>query len=113
MMKYTLFIMLLAIATPIFPQEVVNDTLQELPKIGIKADRRAQLERAISKLWELDREDQRGTFKFVDYLPMYVMPFRFTDKPTEQPISFEPRPPYTRMARLPARRVKISSELKS
>ena len=47
MMKYTLFIMLLAIATPIFPQEVVNDTLQELPKTGIKADRRAQLERAI------------------------------------------------------------------
>ena len=113
MMKYTLFIMLLAIATPIFPQEVVNDTLQELPKTGIKADRRAQLERAISKLWELDREDQRGTFKFVDYLPMYVMPFRFMDKPTEQPIKFEPRPTYTRMARLPARRGKISSELKS
>ncbi len=34
MMKYTLFIMLLAITTPIFPQEVVNDTLQELPKTG-------------------------------------------------------------------------------
>ena len=113
MMKYTLFIMLLAIATPIFPQEVEKDTLQELPKTGIKADRRAQLERAISKLWELDREDQRGTFKFVDYLPMYVMPFRFTDKPTEQPIKFEPRSTYTRMARLPARRGKISSELKS
>ena len=93
MMKYTLFIMLLAIATPIFPQEVENDTLQELPKTGIKADRRAQLERAISKLWELDREDQRGTFKFVDYLPMYVMPFRFTDKPTEQPISLNPDRP--------------------
>jgi len=57
MMKYTLFIMFLAIATPIFSQEAVNDTLQELPKTGIKADRRAQLERAISKLWELDRED--------------------------------------------------------
>ena len=93
MMKYTLFIMLLAIATPIFPQEVVNDTLQELPKTGIKADRRAQLERALSKLWELDREDQRGTFKFVDYLPMYVMPFRFMDKPTEQPISLNPDRP--------------------
>ena len=47
MMKYTLFIMLLAIATPIFPQEVENDTLQELPKTGIKADRRAQLERGL------------------------------------------------------------------
>lgn len=44
MMKYTLFIMFLAIATPIFSQEAVNDTLQELPKTGIKADRRAQLE---------------------------------------------------------------------
>ena len=37
MMKYTLFIMLLAIATPIFPQEVENDTLQELPKTGNKS----------------------------------------------------------------------------
>ena len=36
MMKYTLFIMFLAIATPIFPQEAVNDTLQELPKTGKK-----------------------------------------------------------------------------
>jgi len=59
--------MFLAIATPIFSQEAVNDTLQELPKTEMKADRRAQLERALSKLWELDREDQRGTFKFVDY----------------------------------------------
>lgn len=58
MMKYTLFIMFLAIATPIFPQEAVNDTLQELPKTGIKADRRAQLERAISygSLTEKTRE---------------------------------------------------------
>lgn len=77
MMKYTLFIMFLAIATPIFSQEAVKDTLQELPKTGIKDDRRAQLERAISKLWELDREDQRGTFKFVDYLPIVRNAFPF------------------------------------
>ena len=76
-MKYTLFIMFLAIATPIFSQEAVKDTLQELPKTAIKADRRAQLERAISKLWELDREDQRGTFKFVDYFTYVRNAFPF------------------------------------
>ena len=52
-----------------------------------------QLERILSKNWELDREDQRGTFKFVDYMPMYVMPFRFTDVPTEQPQSLNPDRP--------------------
>ena len=44
-------------------------------------------------MWELDREDQRGTFKLVEYLPMYIMPFRYTDVPTEQPISLNPDRP--------------------
>ena len=61
------------------------DTLQELPREETEISKTLQLERMISKNWELDREDQRGTFKFVDYMPMYVMPFRFTDVPTEQP----------------------------
>ena len=58
------------------------DTLQELPREETVISKTLQLERMISKNWELDREDQRGTFKFVDYMPMYVMPFRFTDVPT-------------------------------
>ena len=66
------------------------DTLQELPREETEISKTLQLERMISKNWELDREDQRGTFKFVDYMPMYVMPFRFTDVPTEQPQSLNP-----------------------
>ena len=92
-MKYSLLLLFLATSPFIFAQEAINDSLQQLPKAEQKAHRKAQLERALSKMWELDREDQRGTFKFVDYLPMYVMPFRFTDKPTEQPISLNPERP--------------------
>lgn len=92
-MKYSLFILFLAISPFIFSQETIKDSLQELPKVDQKAYRKAQLERTLSKIWELDREDQRGTFKLVEYLPMYVMPFRFTDKPTEQPISLNPDRP--------------------
>ncbi len=92
-MKYSLLLLFLATSPFIFAQEAINDSLQQLPKAEQKAHRKAQLERALSKNWELDREDQRGTFKFVDYLPMYVMPFRFTDKPTEQPISLNPDRP--------------------
>ena len=92
-MKYSLLLLFLATSPFIFAQEAINDSLQQLPKTEQKAHRKAQLERALSKMWELDREDQRGTFKFVDYLPMYVMPFRFTDKPTEQPISLNPERP--------------------
>lgn len=92
-MKHSLFILFLATSPFIFSQDTIKDSLQELPKPEQKAYRKAQLERALSKIWELDREDQRGTFKFVDYLPMYVMPFRFTDKPTEQPVSLNPNRP--------------------
>ena len=92
-MKHSLFILFLATSPFIFSQETIKDSLQELPKVDQKAYRKAQLERALSKIWELDREDQRGTFKLVEYLPMYVMPFRFTDKPTEQPISLNPDRP--------------------
>lgn len=92
-MKHSLFILFLAASPFIFSQKTIKDSLQELPKVDQKAYRKAQLERALSKIWELDREDQRGTFKLVEYLPMYVMPFRFTDKPTEQPISLNPDRP--------------------
>ena len=92
-MKHSLFILFLVTSPFIFSQDTIKDSLQELPKPEQKAYRKAQLERALSKIWELDREDQRGTFKFVDYLPMYVMPFRFTDKPTEQPVSLNPNRP--------------------
>ena len=92
-MKHSLFILFLATSSFIFSQETIKDSLQELPKVDQKAYRKAQLERTLSKMWELDREDQRGTFKLVEYLPMYVMPFRFTDKPTEQPVSLNPNRP--------------------
>ncbi len=74
-------------------QETSNDTITQLPKPEENINKKVILERAISKIWELDREDQRGTFKFLDYQPMYVMPFRFTNKPTEQPISLNPDRP--------------------
>nr|WP_315124487.1 phospholipase A [uncultured Capnocytophaga sp.] len=74
-------------------QEVSLDSLQEFSLTEKETDKRLILERTLSKVWELDREDQRGTFKFVDYMPMYIMPFRFTDVPTEQPHSLNPSRP--------------------
>ena len=92
-MKHSLLLLFLAASPFIFAQEAINDSLQQLPKTEQKAHRKAQLERTLSKMWELDREDQRGTFKLVEYLPMYIMPFRYTDVPTEQPISLNPDRP--------------------
>lgn len=85
-MKNTLLISLLIIGSSAVAQKTTTiDTLQELPREETEISKTLQLERLLSKNWELDHEDQRGTFKFVDYMPMYVMPFRFTDVPTEQP----------------------------
>lgn len=85
-MKNTLLISLLIIGSSAVAQKTTTiDTLQELPREETVISKTLQLERALSKNWELDREDQRGTFKFVDYMPMYVMPFRFTDVPQNNP----------------------------
>ena len=85
-MKNTLLISLLIIGSSAVAQKTTTiDTLQELPREEAVISKKLLLERALSKNWELDREDQRGTFKFVDYMPMYVMPFRFTDVPQNNP----------------------------
>lgn len=41
----------------------------------------------LSKYWELDPQDKRGTFNFVGYRPNYVLPARFTDRINRSPSS--------------------------
>lgn len=67
---------------------ITGDPLPE-----VKRSEPADLDKTISKIWELDKEDQRGTFRFLEYKPMYAMPFRLTDKPIEQPVSLNPNRP--------------------
>ena len=83
-MKKITFITLLLLSAKSFSQQPAQDTILPLPEA---ADSKVSLDKTLSKLWELDREDQRGTFRFLEYQPMYIMPFRFTDVPTEQPRS--------------------------
>lgn len=52
---------------------------------------------ALSKMFELEDEDQRGVFKPSMYKPMYVIPFRLTDNVNRQPQNANPQrgnPPY-------------------
>ena len=67
---------------------ITGDPLPE-----VKRSEPADLDKTISKIWELDKEDQRGTFRFLEYKPMYAMPFRLMDKPIEQPVSLNPNRP--------------------
>lgn len=41
----------------------------------------------LSKFWELERSDKRGTFNFVGYQPNYVLPLHFTDRINRAPQS--------------------------
>ncbi|MFG5410054.1 phospholipase A [Piscinibacter sakaiensis] len=41
----------------------------------------------LSKYWELDAADQRGTFNFVGYRPSYVLPIHVTSRINRQPQS--------------------------
>ncbi|MCR5867007.1 phospholipase A [Aquincola sp. J276] len=41
----------------------------------------------LSKYWELDPQDKRGTFNFVGYRPNYVLPVRFTNNINRNPSS--------------------------
>ena len=74
-------------------QEAVTDTIA-LPALATtNVPKEVDLERVMSKIWELDREDQQGTFHLMEYQPMYIMPMRFTDIPTEQPQSLNTERP--------------------
>ena len=74
-------------------QEAVTDTIA-LPALATTdVPKEVDLERVMSKIWELDREDQQGTFHLMEYQPMYIMPMRFTDIPTEQPRSLNTERP--------------------
>lgn len=74
-------------------QETIADTIA-LPTLATtNIPKEVDLERTMSKIWELDREDQQGTFHLMEYQPMYIMPMRFTDRPTEQPRSLNTERP--------------------
>ena len=74
-------------------QETIADTIA-LPTLATtNIPKEVDLERTMSKIWELDREDQQGTFHLMEYQPMYIMPVRFTDRPTEQPRSLNTERP--------------------
>ena len=74
-------------ATDTIQKRAIIDSILPSPYSATTAATDASIERALSKKWELDRQDQRGTFHIMEYHPMYIMPVRFTDRPTEQPES--------------------------
>lgn len=74
-------------ATDTIQKTTIIDTILPLPYSISTAATDANIERTLSKSWELDRQDQRGTFHIMEYQPMYIMPVRFTDCPTKQPQS--------------------------
>ncbi len=80
-------------ATDTIQKRAIIDTILPLPYSATTAATDANIERALSKNWELDREDQRGTFHIMEYQPMYIMPVRFTDLPTKQPQSLNAERP--------------------
>ena len=80
-------------ATDTIQKIIIIDTILPLPYSATTAATDANIERALSKNWELDREDQQGTFHLMEYHPMYIMPVRFTDRPTEQPQSLNTERP--------------------
>lgn len=44
----------------------------------------------LSRRWELDSSDKRGTFLLTPYRPIYIMPGRWSSNPNESPVSENP-----------------------
>lgn len=57
------------------------------PKGALNAVQSRSSSSLMSKFWELDAEDKRGTFNFVGYKPNYVLPFHYTSRINRQPQS--------------------------
>ncbi|WP_259343367.1 phospholipase A [Capnocytophaga canis] len=52
---------------------------------------------ALSKMFEIDDKDQQGIFRPSEYRPIYLIPFRWTDRMNRQPQNTNPlrgNPPY-------------------
>ena len=58
-------------ATDTIQKAAIIDTILPLPYSATTAATDASIERVLSKNWELDRQDQRGTFHIMEYQPIY------------------------------------------
>ncbi|MDO4728478.1 MAG: phospholipase A [Bacteroidota bacterium] len=75
-------------------QELILEDSLRIPDTEVPKNR---FSNALSKMFELEKEDQRGVFRPSVYRPMYVIPFRWTDRVNRQPINTNPvngNPPY-------------------
>lgn len=59
-------------ATDTIQKTAIIDTILPLPYSISTAATDANIERALSKSWELDRQDQRGTFHIYHGVPTHV-----------------------------------------
>ena len=91
-MKHLFISLALCSLTALQAQEKDTLSTEELPQP--KSERTdLRIDNTLARVWELEPQYQQGTFRFTNYRPMYAMPFRYTDVPTEQPVSLNPERP--------------------
>lgn len=49
-----------------------------------------RINQTLDERWELTPKTRKSTFTISPYKPIYVLPFRYVNKPNERPVSFSP-----------------------
>ena len=63
----------------------------------------------LGKSWELDESSKRGTFRFREYKPVYILPVHYSNNPNLSPTS--PAPDHSMLAPMPAGRSDVKYQL--
>lgn len=63
-------------------------------------DGTAEASSFLDKSWELDAQSKKGTFRFREHKPVYILPVHYSDSPNLSPTS--PAPDHSALSSLPA-----------
>lgn len=76
---------------------------------GQRADGVAVADSSLGKLWELDEPSKKGTFRFREHQPVYILPVHYSNSPNRLPTS--PAPDHSVPAAMPAGSSEVKYQL--
>jgi phospholipase A1 len=74
-----------------------------------RPDRIAVANSFLGKRWELDQQSKKGTFRFREYKPVFILPFHYSNNPNQSPSS--PTPDHSATSSVPVGTTDVKYQL--
>ncbi|MBZ0105052.1 MAG: phospholipase A [Sulfuricella denitrificans] len=76
---------------------------------GQRPETLAETDSFIGRRWELDKASKKGTFRFREYKPVYILPFHYSNNPNQSPAS--PAPDHSIISSMPVGNTDVKYQL--